>query len=701
MFSESATPASLGLERFSAQIDEACALLAPYGDRADLAPLRELRRAFAAKAQDFFREGRCFTIAVLGQVKAGKSSFLNELFFPDDELLPQASLPKTAVLTKLEYAPETQLVVEYYSQADWAALERDAAAGGPQSEAAREMIASALACGAARAACAAKGSERFSDIGAEELRARIEACVSETGPLSPLVKSVTIGLCSEALRGIVIVDTPGLNDPVRSRTQCAKDLIELSDAAFFLSRSSSFLDENDMRLLAGQLPRKGVRRLVVVASQFDSALMDTVWDAGSLEQAQKAVRSQLTLHAADSISAAVARMRRAGIPAAVTDVLTSCRTPVFCSVMAHRMARKTPEDDTAQQRVIRSVLSCRGPVSAAQLAAIGGMDEVRGMVETLCAEKDAALRRKAADFLLIAKTDFSATLAEISARASADLRALETPRAQAQERLAQLNRHISLGQEEASGIFSEYTQRAPELFREAMRALRAEAARGGMPAAKTDVLVHSHAETVSDSVFYKPWTWGRRHREYTAQQTVLHYNDVTDTLETLRLFTDGAIQLHARIWDELLNTSHLQNRLNALSARFTRAAGAPYTPEQLSAITQRALNVLTAPRFAPNCEPLCQRLARQFPGRQLSAAEQQRLSQARAGALAEWADALACAFEESQRQFERTAAQAQERYLALLAQSTEARCAECREQLEALRRKTVRTQELLELIARC
>ena len=59
-------------------------------------------------------EGRNLRIAIVGQMKAGKSSFLNALLFPID-VLPKAATPMTAALTRIGYAenhmPKSSFIV--------------------------------------------------------------------------------------------------------------------------------------------------------------------------------------------------------------------------------------------------------------------------------------------------------------------------------------------------------------------------------------------------------------------------------------------------------------------------------------------------------------------------------------------------------------------------------------------------------------
>ena len=59
----------------------------------------------------------------------------------------------------------------------------------------------------------------------------------------------------EELKGFDVIDTPGMNDPVLSRTQKTKEEMARCDVVFFLSRSGQFLDQSDIHLLANRYPK--------------------------------------------------------------------------------------------------------------------------------------------------------------------------------------------------------------------------------------------------------------------------------------------------------------------------------------------------------------------------------------------------------------------------------------------------------------
>lgn len=116
MFTFTATDKELSrYEAFTTAIETIETSLGEYAEAEDLASIEKLKDNFMIKIKDFFRDNRKLNIGVVGQVKAGKSSFLNTLLFDGKEILPKASTPKTATLTKMEYAEENLIEIEYYS----------------------------------------------------------------------------------------------------------------------------------------------------------------------------------------------------------------------------------------------------------------------------------------------------------------------------------------------------------------------------------------------------------------------------------------------------------------------------------------------------------------------------------------------------------------------------------------------------------
>ena len=58
------------------------------------------------------------TIGVIGQMKCGKSTFLNSFVFEED-VLPAATTPMTASLSVITYGENKKIVAEFYTKDEW------------------------------------------------------------------------------------------------------------------------------------------------------------------------------------------------------------------------------------------------------------------------------------------------------------------------------------------------------------------------------------------------------------------------------------------------------------------------------------------------------------------------------------------------------------------------------------------------------
>ena len=68
------------------------------------------------------------TIGVIGQMKCGKSTFLNSFVF-EDTILPAATTPMTAALSVITYGEEKKVVAEFYTNEETVDMDRLQALG--------------------------------------------------------------------------------------------------------------------------------------------------------------------------------------------------------------------------------------------------------------------------------------------------------------------------------------------------------------------------------------------------------------------------------------------------------------------------------------------------------------------------------------------------------------------------------------------
>ncbi|MFO7735346.1 MAG: dynamin family protein, partial [bacterium] len=275
--------------------------------RDNMSRLENTVKTFERDAETAIDENRLMRIGVIGQIKRGKSSFLNTFLFDGDEVLPKAATPMTAALTKITYSEKPKATVEFFSKDEWDNIEtlarekeeleeknrrireerkkirnklsRDNKPIEQIQEPTQEQNSSLELVEMAR-----KGGINYQEYlgkektieaaSREDLVGKLNDFVGAQGKYTPIVKSSQLALNIPALKHVEIVDTPGMNDPIISRARKTEDFIGQCDVIFFLSYCSQFLDSTDMGLLAQNIPSRGIRNIILIGSLFDGVLLE-------------------------------------------------------------------------------------------------------------------------------------------------------------------------------------------------------------------------------------------------------------------------------------------------------------------------------------------------------------------------------------------------------------------------------------------
>ena len=91
-------------------------------NNSDISSFNESLKNLKISLEEKRQEGRIFKLGIVGQMKTGKSSFLNEYLF-GEEILPTAATPMTAALTLIKYSDENKAEIEFYNRDDWSSIE--------------------------------------------------------------------------------------------------------------------------------------------------------------------------------------------------------------------------------------------------------------------------------------------------------------------------------------------------------------------------------------------------------------------------------------------------------------------------------------------------------------------------------------------------------------------------------------------------
>ena len=240
-------------------------------------------KSLALKAKDFgwIDENRCkelidklekdiLTIGVIGQMKCGKSTFLNSFVF-EDTVLPAATTPMTAALSVITYGEQKKVVAEFYTNDEWeeqkaqAARSLDDVAGDTMAEskikAAKELVSKASRLGSNLRDYLGKTKE-------DSFENLIEY-VGADGKYVSITKSVKIYYPKEYLKGVEIVDTPGFNDPIVSREERTKEFLKKADVVLMMLYAGRPFDATDRDIIFKNVSQCGIGKVLIGINKYD------------------------------------------------------------------------------------------------------------------------------------------------------------------------------------------------------------------------------------------------------------------------------------------------------------------------------------------------------------------------------------------------------------------------------------------------
>lgn len=579
--------------RFTEKVDNVYNNLREYEDEIDLFDIASIKKNFIAKTNDFFREDRKLNIGIIGRVKVGKSTFLNTLLFDGTNILPTAVTPKTAALTRIEYDDENRIEIEYFTKDEWRLIVSKSKDDINTDEyvVAKEIISMIKERDIATENYIAKGHETVRFDSYDELMASLNEYVGENGKYTPIVKSVSIYVDKEELDGISIVDTPGLYDPVLSRVDKTKQFMELCDVVFFLSKSTSFLDKNDIDLMASQLPKKGVKKVVLVCSRFDDGLRDTLWNSNDLKEAIDATKQKLTIYAQQ----AFINYRNSNVYVN-NDIIEQFKHPIFVSAMVENMSKKDVSEFGKKEKRVYDDLCEKNPVTAEDLKIIGNMDEVRKVFQAVVEEKEKMLEQKAKTFIPVAMEELSDKLLRISNLATKRREQLiEYDKEKLKEQKRSIITQINKMNANLEIVFNELIKKVEEHKLHAISEIRAYNREYLQVSEKEGVTTHFEIKKESSAVWFKPWTWGTSARVIYSYDEKYQYIDAYDAIENIRDFVEAGKECIELAFNKSLDMAELKHKLLAIIIENLDALGEGFDASYYKILVEKTLQGIKIP----------------------------------------------------------------------------------------------------------
>lgn len=246
-----------------------------------------------------------FSIGITGVLSAGKSTFLNALL--GREILGTSTIPETANLSILRPIFENAdkkdgnstkdfARVHFWSKQEWGGFENDLSdknmsefvkstkeAFGNELESLLEQGSKDIDLGELRDYTSANSSTKYCN-----LIKKVELFIA-----LPFLQNKRLDTdSSKSSNGVEIVDTPGLDDPIRAREKITREFITHCDLLIHIMNASCAATEVDMDFILECLLRSNVARLLVVLSRAD--LLSPKELESSLDYTRASLAKELT-----------------------------------------------------------------------------------------------------------------------------------------------------------------------------------------------------------------------------------------------------------------------------------------------------------------------------------------------------------------------------------------------------------------------
>ncbi len=386
---------------------------------------------------------KLLNIGIVGRVKAGKSSLLNAIFFKGEDILPKAATPMTASLTLLCYG-DNQASVELFNQGDIADIKKEHDAylaiqdkklqdtlvqaqqrnkNQPLSAQMQEKVRQAveksmlsqparpyyeLYEGIAHSPLLAQINQSVQGViqtlnadSPQAIAAELNNYVGSAGANSMITKSAQLELAIPELQDLRIIDTPGLNDPVASRSQRTMDFIKQCDVIFVISPSSQFMSADDVSLMVNAIQEQSINKIYVVASQSDMTMISDVADKNNhlFDPSFENLRHDLQLSLADCMRGNDRQVLRDALSGAQV-LLTSS----ICFSLERKLSSGQPLSDN-EQLVLANLTETYPAAFSDQeqtlcsLRKLAGVSAVQEAIAQVRADKDAIIKERQAVFV--------------------------------------------------------------------------------------------------------------------------------------------------------------------------------------------------------------------------------------------------------------------------------------------------------------
>ncbi|HCH0716080.1 TPA: dynamin family protein [Vibrio parahaemolyticus] len=628
-----------------------------------------LRDTFETDIENAKQDNRVLRIGIVGQIKRGKSSFLNSLLFDGKSVLPKAATPMTAALTKISYSEQPSATVEFYSKKEWAKVIEQAHKVEQDEKIYQEQLnefQASKAPGLKRQrgirppqkpnhpeeskACfelyqmvqrSNLDVEKYLDkeeviksTGSNEtLISDLTPFVGADGKFTPIVKSSSLALNLPELKDIEVVDTPGMNDPIISRGRRTQEFLGQCDVIFLLSYCGQFLDSQDMALLAQNIPNKGIEEIILIGSLFDSALLDEYSNYDSIQQALPSLTASLNAQAQSEVNA-VCRQDELnnGGQSHLMQTLQNALPPIFVSSRCYDLAKKGDDLSEEEQHTLNRLNQMFDDFTFTPqiLEAVANFKKVHFKLELVRENKDKIMAERLDNLLKGAERDLLQKLAAISDDITLKRNNLQQgDLAEAEKKQKDLAERINAGKSKVSMVFDKYRVQIEKELHKAEQSIKQNSLSVKRINSQTGSREESYTtySEVSDSSWYNPFSWGRtRTVSSTNYRTVNYtYANVQDAVQKLE---DFVVETSDRLYEsssQTININQFREDIKQAVRGLFDFSDPDFDPEMILLPLSNSVDRITIPTISLDLDHHINSIRQQFFANEVEGDEIQQL----------------------------------------------------------------------------
>lgn len=608
--------------------------------------------------QDVVDTNRTLKIGIVGGVKAGKSSFLNALLFRGRDILPKAATPMTAALTKISYSETPYAKIVFYEDKDWNAILQNAATFDERLETAisnekkrraeskKSMYTRKLqnniaavqgdsldqytierlkknideefrACKELAEMADTRGVVVNTLLGSDQeiplsdnLEADLKEYVGADGKYTPFVKYIELGMNEPVLKDLEIIDTPGLNDPIVSRSIVTKRFLKNCDAAFLMSFCGQFMSDQDVTFLLKALPQEGIGHVVLIGSKFDSVLQEKSYANLPLQRAAAQLVAKLSAAAKDTIQ----RNSSSSQGKRFTDALP----PVFISSLLYTAAQKMKNHQPLSEELSEEEKKSMDNLSKSYkdfekdnpdfLLGMSNIDEgIRKKKLTIYKqERNRILQEKSEDYIKQKELGFLDKLNEIQKVAQQNLSDLEElDKGEILKKQREINRALDLARGTLEQTFNEAAFDAKKQLKSIEHDIMGEQNRFRDVKSQDKVRNEDHFYTTGH-------LWWKKRRHDTVR---IEWREAS-VADAVMQAGDFAREAKRHLEEDLqyaISVDQIEGKLKKQIVNAFQEANVPYEVEEILGPVKLVMQELTLPSVNVNVEKYVNEIEEAFP----------------------------------------------------------------------------------------